>query len=73
MIQDADRSYYGVIEVPVEAIDGEETDSAVIEVRGNGDGSVVLEIGDRSVKVRAHQLATALASLAMLAGPPPYR
>jgi len=76
-IQDAEyrvagevRPCLGVIEVPVEKIDGEETVGVALVVRGKGDGLVVLEIGGKSVMVRADHLAQSLASLAMLAGPP---
>jgi len=60
------RPCLAVIEVPVEAIDGTPSVGAVLEVRGKGDGFVVLEIGGKNVRVRADQLEAAMQSLAVL-------
>ena len=64
--QDQLRPCLGMIEVPIEAIDGTPSVGAVLQVRGKGDGFVVLEVGSKSVRVRADQLDAALRSLAVL-------
>jgi len=73
------RPCLGVVEVPIEAIDGAPAiGAAALEVRGRGDPFVVLVFAGKHVKVRADQLEVALQSLGMLAranappyGPPP--
>jgi len=64
--EEGERPCLAVIEVPVEAIDGTPAVGAVLEVRGKGDGFIILEIAGKSVRVRADQLEAALQSLAML-------
>lgn len=60
------RPCVGVVEVPIESIDGTTSVGSALKVRGRGDAFVVLEVGDKHVRVRADQLRTALQSLEML-------
>jgi len=65
----AKRPCLGVIEVPVEAIDGAAIVDVVLRVHGKGDEFIILEmpgVPSSHVCVRSDQLEAALRSLAVL-------
>jgi hypothetical protein len=61
-----EKTCVGTVEIPVDSINGEKTVGAKLTVRGSGDGSIELKIGNERVQVNSMQLEIALKSLSLL-------